>query len=273
MEEVQPVRLVASDIDGTLLRSDGSLSARTIAAVEALAARGIGVVLVTARPPRWVEEIAAALACHPLVICSNGGVIYDVTAGDVVLEHPISRESALEIMRRLRSILADVALAVEYSLGLGYEPHYWGTWALPDDARIAEAEVLLERPACKLVVRHREAGDHWAVVQRVREVVGALGVVTSSGPEAPIEIAAPGVSKALALEVLASRWGIRPADVVAFGDMPNDLPMLSWAGTSVAPANAHPDVLSVVDRITGDCDHDGVAVVLEELVRRWSEVG
>lgn len=260
-------RAVASDLDGTLLRSDGSLSDRTIAAVERVGALGIEVVLVTSRPPRWVGDIAGALRCHPLVICSNGGLIYDTAAGRVVLEHPIPQAAALEIVARLRSLLAEVAIAVESSLGTGFEPHYHGTWTVPSDAFVADAVELLERPACKLAIRHGERGDHWAIVDRVREVVGELGEVTSSGPNAPIEVAAPGVSKGLALEILAEQVHVGSHEVIAFGDMPNDLPMLHWAGRSVAPANAHPDVLAVVDEVTADCDHDGVAMVLEDLVR------
>ena len=266
VEDLRAVRLVASDLDGTLLRSDGTVSSRTAAAVESVAAAGVHVVLVTARPPRWVRDVAGMLRCHPLVICSNGASVFDVTSGEVVAEHPIPKAAALEIVRRLRAVLAHVALAVESGLVTGYEPDYVGTWARPEDSVVADAEALLERPVCKLVFRHGEVEDHWKVMERVREVVGGLGEVTSSGPDAPIEIAAPGVSKALGLEGVAGRLGVGAHDVLAFGDMPNDLPMLAWAGRSVAPANAHPDVLSVVDRVTSDCDHDGVAEVLEELV-------
>ena len=260
-------RAVASDLDGTLLRSDGSLSDRTIAAVERVGALGIEVVLVTSRPPRWVGDIARALRCHPLVICSNGGLIYDTAAGRVVSEHPIPQSAALEIVVRLRALLADVAIAVESSLGTGFEPHYHGTWTVPGDALVADAVRLLELPACKLCVRHGERGEHWEIVERVREAVGDLGDVTSSGPDAPIEVAARGVTKALALEILAERVHVGSHEVIAFGDMPNDLPMLRWAGRSIAPANAHSDVLTVVDEVTADCDHDGVAMVLEDLVR------
>lgn len=266
VEDLRGVRLVATDLDGTLLRTDGTVSPRTAKAVEAVSAAGVEVVIVTARPPRWVTEIAGSLRCHRLVVCSNGGLIFDAAAGAVVAEHAIPRSSALQIVRRLRTLLAGVALAVEAGTGTGYEPHYLGTWARPDDALVARAEELLEQPACKLVLRHEEPGDHWAVVARVREAVGGLGEVTSSGPEAPIEIAAPGVSKALALGSVAARLGVAPAAVLAFGDMPNDLSMLAWAGRAVAPSNAHPEVLAAAGRVTADCDHDGVAAVLEELV-------
>lgn len=260
---IADVRLVASDLDGTLLRRDGTVSARTARVVEHVAGLGIDVVLVTARPPRWTREIACSLHCHPLAVCSNGGLVYDFVEDAVVLEHPIPREAALEIVRRVRRVVVGAAIAVESKEGTGFEPHYSGTWTARGDALVAQAEVLLERPVCKLAVRHAEVGDHWSVVERVREVVGDLGEVTSSGPDAPVEVAAPGVSKAVALEVVAEKLGLAASQAIAFGDMPNDLPMLAWAGTSVAPLDAHPDVLTAVDRVTEPCDRDGVAAVLE----------
>lgn len=266
--DLSGVRLVATDLDGTLLRRDGTVSPRTSRAAEGVSAAGLELVLVTARPPRWVDEIARSLTCHPLVVCSNGGVILDAPSGMVVAEHAFERAVALEIVRRVRLLLAGATLAVEGTTTAGYEPGFFGTWTRPDDALVASAEELLERHACKLVLRHTETGDHWAAVARVRDAVGDLGEVTSSGLDAPIEIAPLGVDKALALGAVAGRLGVEAPEVLAFGDMPNDLSMLAWAGRSVAPSNAHPDVLAVVDRVTDDCDHDGVAAVLEELVGR-----
>lgn len=259
------VQLVASDLDGTLLRRDGTVSARTARAVDAVTGHGLDVVLVTGRPPRWIRKVVSSLRCNPLVICSNGALVYDADHDAIVLEHPIRRDAALEIVRRVRSLLDGAAIAIESRDGTGFEPHYFGRWTAEADALVADAEVLLERPVCKLAVRHAETGDHWAIVERVREVVGDLGEVTSSGPAAPVEVAAPGVSKALALEIVAARLGAAARRSLAFGDMPNDLPMLAWAGTSVAPVDAHPDVLAVVDRVTDACDDDGVAAVLEVL--------
>ena len=97
------------------------------------------------------------------------------------------------------------------------------------------------------------------------EVLDGQVAVTSSSSEALLEISAAGVTKASALAALAARAGIPAAEVVAFGDMPNDLPMLAWAGRAVAVANAHPEVLAVADEVTASNDEDGVALVLERL--------
>jgi HAD superfamily hydrolase (TIGR01484 family) len=98
----------------------------------------------------------------------------------------------------------------------------------------------------------------------VREILGAQLDVTFSTGHGLIEISAPGVTKGTGLARLAGELGIAPAEVVALGDMPNDLPMLQWAGYGVAMANAHPAVLDAADEITAHNSEDGLALVLEK---------
>ncbi len=257
------VHMVASDLDGTLLRRDGTLSTRTVSAVTSAAHAGADVVLVTGRPPRWVDAVAAQIPCHPVVICSNGALMYDARERTVIGEYPISPETALQVVDLLRAELSDAVFAVEAGFTYGQEPTYPNQWPLPHGSLVAGVETLVTLSVVKLVVRHKEPGDHWEVLDRARRSVGELAEVTSSGPGAPIELAAPGVTKASALAFLASVAGVEAREVLAFGDMPNDLTMLAWAGTSVAPANAHPEVLAAVDYVTTDCDQDGVALFLE----------
>ncbi|MDQ6601158.1 MAG: HAD hydrolase family protein, partial [Chloroflexota bacterium] len=127
-----------------------------------------------------------------------------------------------------------------------------------------DAHALCAEAVTKLIVRHPELPlDDLLRISRV--VAGEMAAVTHSG--APfVEISAAGITKASALAGLCDRLGIAPSQVIAFGDMPNDLPMLAWAGRSVAVANAHPDVLAVVDEVTTANEEDGVAVVLERLI-------
>ncbi len=260
------VHMVASDLDGTLLRRDGALSPRTVSAITSAVDAGTEVVLVTGRPPRWVDAVAAQIPCHPVVICSNGALTYDAKERAVTGEHTISPGAALQLVDLLRAELTDPAFAVEAGFAYGQEPTYPNQWPLPAGSLVAAVEHLVTMPVAKLVVRHKEPGDPWEVLDRARRAVGELAEVTSSGPGAPIELAAPGVSKASALAFLAAVAGVEAKAVLAFGDMPNDLTMLAWAGTSVAPANAHPEVLAAVDYVTTDCDQDGVAVFLEGLL-------
>ena len=125
-------------------------------------------------------------------------------------------------------------------------------------------EELVAAGVVKLLARHEELGSD-ELLARARASVGSLVECTHSSTDGLLEMSATGISKASGLASLAQEWGVEPADVVAFGDMPNDLPMLAWAGRSVGMANAHPEVLAAVDEVTLSHDEDGVAVVLERL--------
>jgi hydroxymethylpyrimidine pyrophosphatase-like HAD family hydrolase len=115
-----------------------------------------------------------------------------------------------------------------------------------------------------MLARHDELDPaaFWAETERL---VGDLVTTTWSSTGALVEISAAGVTKASTLEVVAAELGVSRDEVVAFGDMPNDLAMLAWAGTSYAMANAHPSVLELAQRRAPSHDEDGVAAVLEEL--------
>jgi hydroxymethylpyrimidine pyrophosphatase-like HAD family hydrolase len=134
----------------------------------------------------------------------------------------------------------------------------------PPDTLIAEVEELIVAPVAKLLARHPKH-DTETLVEIARRLVGDLAPVHNSGGERLLEFSAPGVSKAMALEHLAAELGVPAEVVIAFGDMPNDIPMLAWAGRGVAVANAHPDVLAMADDICGPCDEDGVARYLSKL--------
>jgi hydroxymethylpyrimidine pyrophosphatase-like HAD family hydrolase len=260
-----PVRLVACDLDGTLLRRDGSISERTALAVRAIDDAGICVVLATARPPRFLREIVEAIPCHPIVVCSNGAFVWDSRTNSVRAHTLISTETAAESIRRVRGILADAVFSVEIGIdGYGCEPHYVGEWPRPAEAQVGAIEDLVVEPVAKLSIRHGQ-GDPWATLDHVRRCLGDLVEVTRSSPTAPIELLALGVSKASGVAFVAEQLGVLPAEILAVGDMPNDLPLLHWAGRSAAPANAHEDVLTTVDVVLGDCDEDGVAMLIEEL--------
>jgi hydroxymethylpyrimidine pyrophosphatase-like HAD family hydrolase len=259
-------RLIAADLDGTLLRNDGTISSRTQAALEAAEAAGVNVVFVTARPPRTVDPMSSSIPLQSIAICSNGALVYDMKARRVLREHPLQPSAAAEIVRRLRTALRAATFAVEAGLRYGREPAYRPRWPTPDDTLIGDAERLVAEPVAKLIARDEGARDHWRLLDRARRIVGHLGEVTSSGPNAPIVISAPGISKASTLAGVAFDLGHTSAETLAFGDMPNDIPMLRWAGWSVAVANAHPDVLSAADEVTTSNEDDGVAAVIERLV-------
>jgi len=256
---------VATDLDGTIVRSDGTISARTRRALARVEESGAVLVLVTGRPPRWMPPIVAALGHRGLAICANGAVVYDLHTGVVVRHSLMSAESATDVIEALRRDLPGIAFAVErHDTGFGHEPSYRPRWDSSDPLSIAPVEQLVVDGVVKLLARH-DGLDADALLDAAHRSVGSLGTLTHSSMDGLLEISATGVSKATGLASLAEEHGVDPADVVAFGDMPNDLPMLAWAGRGFAVANAHPEVLAAADEVVGSNDADGVAEVLD----RW----
>ena len=256
-------RLVATDLDGTLVRSDGTVSPRTTAAIARVEAAGVPFVMVTGRPPRWMGGIAEATGHRGLAVCANGALVYDLHAARIVRPDLLSGEAALGVVDALRRELPGIAFAVErHEADFAHEPSYRPRWDSSDKLTQAPVEQLLAGDVVKLLARHEElTADE--LLASARGAVGDAATLTHSSADGLLEISAAGVSKASGLASLAADFGVEAADVIAFGDMPNDLPMLAWAGRAVAVANAHPEVLAAADEVTASNDDDGVAQVLD----------
>ena len=258
-------RLVATDLDGTIVRSDGTISARTRAALARVEESGAVLVLVTGRPPRWMPPIVEALGHRGVAICANGAIRYDLHTETVVQHASMSEQAALDVVAALRRDVPGIAFAAErHDSGFAHEPAYVPRWDSSDPKDIVPVEELVAAGVVKLLARHSDlTADQ--LLAKAHTSVGHLGTLTHSSTDGLLEISATGVSKATGLASLAQEQGIAAEQVVAFGDMPNDLPMLLWAGLGVAVGNAHPDVLAAADEVTASNDDDGVARVVE----RW----
>lgn len=257
--------MVATDLDGTLVRTDGTIDPRTRRALRAAERSGAMVVFVSGRPPRWMSPLAGLVDHNTVAICANGALVYDLRTERLLAGHLLDVPVLLDVAGRLQTVLPELTFAAEYGMDFATEPGYVHQWdvGLPD-VRIGPWRQILDRPAAKLLAHHPTLHPD-VLVRRAAEAVRGLAVVTCSSTFGLLEISAPGVSKATTLAELAAGQGIAPAEVLAFGDMPNDLPMLDWAGRSVAVANAHPDVLAAADEVTASNDRFGVALVLERL--------
>ncbi len=258
-------RLVATDLDGTIVRSDGTVAERTLAAIAAVEAAGVPFVMVTGRPVRWMPDIAEKTGHRGVAICANGALAYDLHTEQVVRSSLLTADAAREVARTLRAALPGIAFAVErLHSGFAHEPSYVPRWDSSDLRTQAPIDDLLTDDVVKLLARHEELGSDELLA--AAHAAGTAGVtLTHSSSDGLLEISAEGVSKASGLAALADELRVTAQEVVAFGDMPNDLPMLTWAGHGVAVANAHPEVLAVADEVTASNDDDGVALVLE----RW----
>ncbi|MFI6325553.1 HAD family hydrolase [Nonomuraea sp. NPDC050556] len=265
MTYTTPPRLVATDLDGTIVRSDGTVSARTVEAFDRARSAGATIVFVTGRAPRLVAELAEAFGDQELAICSNGALIYDMRDGKVVEENFIGAEILAEAGRLLRATIPGIGLAVEYAEGLSADDLYESDdWDRGVTIRRVGNDELFRHPAPKLLGRHPSLSADELLALAAPALSPIVTPYHSNGLRL-VEAIATGVSKASALRDLAERLGIDSADAVAFGDMPNDLPMLSWAGRSYGVANGHADVLAMVDHVIPAQDDDGVAEVLEQL--------
>ncbi len=258
------IRLVATDLDGTLLHSDGTVTERTRRVIDELDRRGVQVVFVTGRPMRWMESLWTHVGRHGLAICSNGAIVYDVAQEQTALVRAISAEVGLEAAMRIRDAVPGTAFAVERTDGFGKEPAFRPDAARVPELRVAPLEAIFTGDVVKLLALHHELdpAQYW---ERVAAVVGADLTTTWSSEGALVEMSAAGVTKATTLAELCAQRGIGPDQVVAFGDMPNDIDLLQWAGTSYAMANAHSSVTAAATLTAPGNDDDGVAQVLEQL--------
>ena len=257
---------MATDLDGTLLDDRSRVSPRSAAAVAAARAAGIHVVPVTGRPPQATWPVLEGVDVGPYAVCSNGAVTVDVASREVLEEQTLTSEIARGIVRRIREELPGIRFATDNLDRFCYEPDFF---KLPNgwDDVVCELDDItdaLDRPCVKLICR-LPGLDALSLISELQAHVAEEGHVTTSGLDW-VDIGAPGVSKAYALEKVCARLGVHVDEVVAVGDNHNDLSVLAWAGTAVAPANAVAEVRSVVSRLLPTNDEDAVAVLLEELV-------
>jgi len=266
--------LIATDLDGTLLRGDDTLSDRSLAALARAARAGVRHLVVTGRPAPRVRPLLDDLGCTGLAVCGQGAQVYDAAAGRMLWSVRLDRELAETALGKIEAEVGEVYAAVDQDgvdgltlIEQGYRmPHP----TLPS-VRVERRDDLWAKPISKVLLRHPALSDD-ALAAAARSVVGSLATVTMSGP-GTVELQPCGVTKATGLALAAEHLGLRPEDTVAFGDMPNDVPMFRWAGHGVAMANAHPELKAVADEVTLSNEDDGVAVLLARLFGQPAGVG
>jgi len=263
-------RLVATDLDGTLVRSDETVSDYSISVLRKVREAGITVVGVTGRGARLIELCQRDLPEADFFVLAQGAYVVDqrdIEEPRVLRRSRIPGQDLERAFALIEKEVGPLAVLVE-ALDEPRMP-LWGdkhaVWPYPEWIPYDRTEAL-RGPAYKGFARAQDlTADELLVV--ARDVVPAeLGTVTQAGL-GYVEITAPGVDKASGLEVVATELGMTAADVCVFGDMPNDVPMFEWAGwRRVAVANAHPSVLALADEVTASNDADGVAAWLETLL-------
>ncbi len=269
------LRLIATDLDGTLIPHGSTISTRTMEALDAAEASGIHVVYVTGRPPRWLQPVIEVTGHTGYAIGANGSVLLDLAAGTTEVVRAIPADTALRIAEELRRTVPDVVFGVEtvddirvetdFHAARGRRPAEGLTPQRPPSITQAGtvAELIDDEPIIKMIaISPDSTPDELLAVGR--DTVGDLVSTThSSTGTALIELGPFGVTKASTLEHLAQRLDVRAAEVIGFGDMPNDLPMLQWSGVSYAMTGGHPAAVAAADHLAPPAADDGVAQVLE----------
>ena len=262
------VRLIATDLDGTLLGPGGSLSDRSVEALRAAHEAGVLVVFATGRPPFMVEELVERVG--PAVsygVLANGSVVYSFPDRQVLRSVEFDLATALRVIEELRGYDARYGFALATDAGFAFEPGFVermpaATLGSPVDDVVTAATGATE--ALKLMVWHQQHGAHDLLALLPTLLDHALAV-THMGADC-VEVGPAGIDKAIALAWLCQRLGIDRADVVAFGDEYNDHEMLRWAGRSVAMANAGEVTKALCHETTASNADDGVAVAIERLL-------
>lgn len=266
MTSALPYALVATDLDGTLLCAGDTVSTRSRAALATARAAGARHIIVTGRPVPQVRHVLDGLGYTGLAVCGQGAQVYDAGAGRLLHSVAMDRELAEVALGKIEAEVGEVFAAVnqeglgaEMLMGPGYKmwhPH------LPT-IRVARRADLWSSPINKVLLQHSHLSDD-ELTAVARGVVGDLVNVTMAG-EHTVELQPPGIDKAGGLAVAAELLGVAGSGTIAFGDMPNDVPMFEWSAYGVAMAGAHRELLAVADEVTLSNEDDGIAVVLERL--------
>jgi len=261
-------KLIATDLDGTIVSHKGVISQRTIDVFTRARDLGVHVFFVTGRPPRWMGEIREAFGFGS-AICCNGAMLYDLINDKVLEEWMISVDDQLETVRRMRLAMPEMSFAVESNDHYHREISYIPKWDIGmDNVGVEKIENAIKRPALKILGRcsnHEYSSDEMVAVAH-RELQDLVTVTHSTSRDSLIEISALNISKGTSLAMMAERLGLTAADCVSFGDNPNDFSMLQWTARSYAMSEGHPDAPSFAKGVAEPCEADGVAKIIEQLL-------
>lgn len=288
-----PIRLLATDLDGTFLGADGLVSAGNLRALDIAREAGLEVMFVTGRPPRWLPTVIKQTSFTGKIISANGGIIVDALTRTIVRTFPMQTVVAAEAIDRMLEVIPGLEFGVERSqVGMvlaetgdlhvpslanesspnrefvmtpGYRPSGPSAGQIPTGPI---HELIADDRAVKIVARPpvgdtRNADELLAIIENA--IGGLIQATHSTIHDILIEFSAAGVTKGSTLELLATELGFAADEVAAVGDMPNDAPMLSWAGEPYVVANAHASLLAQFGRVLPRHDEDAVGQLLIEL--------
>ncbi len=261
------VRLLVSDIDGTLVRNDKSLSDDVIAAVRRVHKAGLMMSLISARPPSGMLWIAKRLQLTNVIGAFNGGTIL-CPDGAIVAAERLKPECAARALSLLEHPAVTLWL---FSDGLWYAQTIDGIY-VPRERRAANVEPVITNDFAGLLARVDKivgvSGDHAVLASLDASISATLGRDATVGRSQPyyLDITAPTANKGDGLSALARAAGVSLEEVAVIGDQRNDLPMFARAGLSIAMGQGPREVRAAADRVTESNEADGVAHAIDEIV-------
>jgi Cof subfamily protein (haloacid dehalogenase superfamily) len=268
LAKVPNVKLIAFDLDGTLLTSDKTITERTERAVKALSDMGVAMMPCTGRPPRTMKHYVEQLGLGSAFVF-NGAGIYNAATDTTTYRHCFEKTTALEVIRRMRERFPDVIAGMEASHGWYLDTSYY-EWRktqpyLPhlEPTGVGDICDFVGEGTVKIYFR-----DPGLTAREMSLALLGLETYFTWSSESLLEVMSPKVNKREALVYICMELDISWQEVIAFGDEHNDQGMLLWAGLGVAVGNAKSEAKEVADFITSSNDEDGVAVVLEQVLER-----
>jgi len=261
------IKLLASDLDGTLVADLHQIPARTRAAIQAALDRGVEVTLATGREWNVTRKYMGMLGLSTPVICYQGALIFDPQSGQTIFSQGLS----LPLTRRLIDLARTHKLSLHIFLnGKVYTEFPTGQsrallgYIGSNIIEVDDLNQVVTSSPIKAMIVHPPAGTG-AMAGRLQAALGKdLSVFRSLEPL--IEVTSPEVSKGRALAALAKYYGIAQSEVMAIGDQDNDIDMIEWAGLGVAMGNASPGAKAVADFVAPPVSEEGAAWAIERFI-------
>lgn len=268
------IRLIAFDLDGTLLNSAKTISPRTRAVLERAAAKGALLVPATGRVHENIPEEVLSLPATRYIIAINGAEVYDTEKKEILYRAELGKEESLQVFRYMDGV---PAIYGWYQDGLGWMPrsfyehledYSYAPWLLENMKKVYTPVDSLEEALGKLEGGPQKLQLYFHDLEARKKYLDEIPrrypqYAISSSLENNIEINAALATKGEALAFLCRHLGLKQDESIAFGDGTNDISMIRQAGTGVAMGNAAPEVLAAADQVTSANDEDGLAMVLE----------
>ncbi|MSV54428.1 MAG: Cof-type HAD-IIB family hydrolase [Actinobacteria bacterium] len=266
-------RLIASDLDGTFLQTGGTVSPENVAAIARAHASGLETIFVTGRPTRWMRQITEMTGHEGLALVCNGALLMDLMTQETIYAELLSADAGLKAAAALQELDPDISFAVEldrHDVSFLVDDKYKPRWEIKNTPPATDVESmfgtdivvkLLARPSDRI----QQNADQF-LVEAQKALDGIVDVTHSNFMDLMIEMSSLGVNKGTGLEKLATSKGMTAADVAAIGDMPNDVPMVAWAGRGAAVDNAHEWVKAAANEHVPSNDEHGVAVFIDRII-------